>query len=95
LAAGHSRVLLVCFLSLLAGCGGRIGSFEDAGKSSTDQVLYERAMASMQDENIQVATTLLETLVASYPESQYIGPANAALDDIGTRKVVLVRGRNW
>jgi outer membrane protein assembly factor BamD (BamD/ComL family) len=82
LAAGHSRALLVCFLSLLAGCGGTIGSFENAGKNSTDQALYERAMAFIRDENFQVATTLLETLVASYPESQYIGPANAALDDI-------------
>jgi hypothetical protein len=74
--------MLVAYMVLLAGCGGTIGSFEDAGKNSTDQVLYERAMAFIRDENFQVAITLLETLVASYPESQYSGPANAALDDI-------------
>jgi hypothetical protein len=130
-----SGALLVCFLSLLAGCGGTIGSFENvhlirvifcssagsgadpsplllrqasapairdgvsrrggifrgegiwqwgtsAGENNADRVLYERAMAFMQDENFQVATTLLETLVASYPESPYSVPANAALNDI-------------
>jgi hypothetical protein len=54
----------------------------NAGKISADGLLYERAMASIQDENFQVATTLLETLVASYPESPYSVSANASLNDI-------------
>jgi outer membrane protein assembly factor BamD len=46
-----------------------------------DKVLFDRAMDSMKHGKYQVARTLLETLINTYPDSEYIARAKLSLGD--------------
>lgn len=62
-----------------AGCG----TLTTAGVSSgqPDRVLYERAMSALEEERLDVANLTLQTLVNTYPESEYAETARVALTD--------------
>jgi hypothetical protein len=76
-----SQTLIVGFLALLAGCSNVLRPLED-GSQHPDRVLFERGMESIQDQRIQEGLTLLESLVDTYPESQYGAQAKSMLDDM-------------
>ena len=46
-----------------------------------DKTLFDRSMESMKKAHYQEARTLLETLINTYPDSEYIARAKLALGD--------------
>src|ERR1041384_3686632 len=46
-----------------------------------DKTLFDRTMDSMKKSHFQEARTLLETLINTYPDSEYIARAKLALGD--------------
>ncbi|HZE82360.1 MAG TPA: outer membrane protein assembly factor BamD, partial [Candidatus Polarisedimenticolia bacterium] len=46
-----------------------------------DKTLFDRSMDSMKKAHYQEARTLLETLINTYPDSEYIARAKLALGD--------------
>ena len=75
-------IALVCAL-LLSGCGNKKVKNPIAGVSSKqpDKGLFDSALASMKKGHYQEARTLLQTLINTYPESEYIARAKLALGD--------------
>jgi outer membrane protein assembly factor BamD len=68
-------VSLVCALAQAAPPNTSV----DAKQS--DKVLFERAMKAMNSSNYPVARTLLETLIDSYPGSDYVPSAKVSIGD--------------
>jgi hypothetical protein len=47
-----------------------------------DRALFEHATKLAQNQRYQEARTLLETLINTYSESEYVDPATASLDNM-------------
>lgn len=77
-----TSIVLACSL-LLAGCGNHKVKNPMAGVDSKqpDKGLYDSAMAAMKKAHYQEARTLLQTLINTYPESEYIARAKLTLGD--------------
>lgn len=77
-----TSIALACSL-LFIGCGNHKVKNPMAGVSSKqpDKGLYDSAMASMKKGHYQEARTLLQTLINTYPESEYIARAKLTLGD--------------
>jgi hypothetical protein len=58
-------------------------TWRDASGSSKepDKALFERAMTAMQQNHFTVANLTLQTLVNTYPDSEYVRTAKLLLDD--------------
>jgi outer membrane protein assembly factor BamD (BamD/ComL family) len=68
---------LVCVL--MVGCG----RWPDAEVSSTqhDKLLFEHAMSALEQGRYSVANLTLQTLINTYPDSEYASRAQEVLDD--------------
>jgi hypothetical protein len=64
---------------LSAGCGNVFRPFDGA---RADEGLFYGSQSASKNSRYQEASTLLETLVNTYPESEYAERAKLALDDI-------------
>ena len=68
--------------SLLGGCLGKKKAAPVAGTSAEpDKVLYERAMVDNQKGKYTVARLGLQTLINTYPDSEYLAKAKLAIAD--------------
>src|SRR5246127_2662329 len=73
---------LACTLLAVAGCRHKVQNpLANIDSKQPDKGLYDRAMDSMKHGRYQEARTLLETLINTYPDSEYIARAKLALGD--------------
>jgi hypothetical protein len=76
----HTVSLVAAFLYLLMmGCG----NWPDAEVSTTqhDKLLFDHAMSAVDQGRYGVANLTLQTLINTYPDSEYFSKAKEALDD--------------
>jgi outer membrane protein assembly factor BamD len=71
-----------CLLVVSVGCGSMFRPLESLKAESLDRRLFDRAMKAVDNSRPQEARTLLETLINTYPESEYVSRAKLVLDDI-------------
>ena len=73
---------LACTLLLAAGCHHKVQNpLANIDSKQPDKGLYDRAMDSMKHGRYQEARTLLETLLNTYPDSEYLARAKLAVGD--------------
>lgn len=72
---------LVLFSVLLTGCGGKQVSTDPSENSldEPDRVLFDRAMSDLERSRFTVARLTLQTLINTYPDSEYLEQAMYAL----------------
>ena len=70
-------VALICLLLCGLGCS----SIGVVNERHPDQVLFERAMDAAEQKRFTVAHITLETLINTYPDSDYADKARSALQD--------------
>jgi hypothetical protein len=77
-----SCVVLACAF-LLAGCHHKVQNpMAGIDSKQPDKTLFDRAMDSMKHGQYQTTRTLLETLINTYPQSEYIARANRSLSTL-------------
>src|SRR6516164_2464896 len=81
-----SRQTITCFalacVFLLAGCHRKVQNpMANVNSKQPDKTLFDRSMESMKKGQYQEARSLLETLINSYPDSEYIARAKLAVGD--------------
>jgi len=76
-------VILVCVLALAVGCTNKKVSnpLANVGSKQPDKVLFDRAMDAMRHNRFDVARLTLETMINTYPDSEYIARAKLAVAD--------------
>jgi len=76
-------VLLASLLSLTAACTNKKVSnpLANVGSKQPDKVLFDRAMDAMKHNRFDVARMTLQTLINTYPDSEYIARAKLAVAD--------------
>jgi outer membrane protein assembly factor BamD len=76
-------ILATLFAGLfLAGCRGKQVSSQSPGASAEpDKVLYERAAADIERNRFEEARLALQTLINTYPDSEYLAKAKLGLAD--------------
>jgi outer membrane protein assembly factor BamD len=73
---------LACSVLIAAGCHHKVQNpLANIDSKQPDKGLYDRAMDSMKHGHYQEARTLLETLINTYPDSEYIARAKLAEGD--------------
>jgi outer membrane protein assembly factor BamD len=73
---------LACTLLLAAGCHHKVQNpLANIDSKQPDKALYDRAMDSMKHGRYQEARTLLETLLNTYSDSEYLARAKLAVGD--------------
>src|SRR5512147_422932 len=81
------RILLLVFSALLAltlaGCHNKkvTNPLADVGSKQPDKVLFDRAMDQMKHNHMDQARIILQTLINTYPDSEYIARAKLAVGD--------------
>ena len=74
--------VLACALIALGGCHHKVQNpLANIDSKQPDKGLFDRAMDSMKKGHFQESRTLLETLINTYPDSEYIARAKLALGD--------------
>jgi len=81
-----SRQTITCFalacVLVLAGCHNKVQNpMANVNSKQPDKTLFDRSMESMKKGQYQEARSLLETLINSYPDSEYIARAKLAVGD--------------
>src|SRR5712664_1523333 len=72
-------LVLPLFLLLLS-CGKKVSTNAPAGKlDEPDRVLFERAMHDLEKNKFTVARLSLQTLINTYPDSEFLPQAKYAL----------------
>jgi outer membrane protein assembly factor BamD len=81
--ANWSRLILALLATaLLTGCGGKNTKSRDVGTSAEpDKVLFERAMEDIRKNKYDIARLTLQTLLNTYPDSEYLAKAKLAIAD--------------
>src|SRR2546430_794096 len=76
-------VILLCVLALAVGCTNKKVSnpLSNVGSKQPDKVLFDRAMDAMKHNRFDVARLTLETMINTYPDSEYIARAKLAVAD--------------
>src|SRR5256714_2476700 len=76
-------IILVCTLALAVGCTNKKVSnpLANVGSKQPDKVLFDRAMDAMKHNRFDVARITLQTLINTYPDSEYIARAKLAVAD--------------
>lgn len=75
-------VALATALLFVSGCHHKVQNpLANIDSKQPDKGLYDRAMDSMKHGRYQESRTLLETLINTYPDSEYIARAKLALGD--------------
>jgi outer membrane protein assembly factor BamD len=78
------KILAVPLLAtlVLAGCFGRKKQKPEAGTAAEpDKVLFERAIEDIKHNHYEVARLTLQTLMNTYPDSEYLAKAKLAIAD--------------
>jgi len=76
-------VLLAALALLATGCGRNkvTNPIADVGSKQPDKVLYDRAMEAMKKRKYDIARLSLQTLINTYPDSEYIARAKLSVGD--------------
>ncbi len=76
-------VALVLLVITLAGCHNKkvTNPLADVGSKQPDKVLFDRAMDQMKHNRMDQARIILQTLINTYPDSEYIARAKLAVGD--------------
>src|SRR5258708_2627089 len=81
------RIPLVAFLAILllttAACTNKksVNPLSNVGSKQPDKVLFDRAMDAMKHNRFDVARMTLQTLINTYPDSEFIARAKLAVGD--------------
>src|SRR5208337_803597 len=80
---GFIFVLLALILALTVGCTNKksVNPLANVGSKQPDKVLFDRAMDAMKHNRFDVARMTLQTLINTYPDSEYIARAKLAVAD--------------
>jgi outer membrane protein assembly factor BamD len=74
--------VLACAVAMVSGCHHKVQNpLANIDSKQPDKALFDRAMASMKSGHYTEARTLLETLINTYPDSEYIARAKLSLGD--------------
>ena len=78
-----SFLLLALILLALAGCHNKkvVNPLADVGSKQPDKVLFDRAMDQMKHNRMDQSRMILQTLINTYPDSEYIARAKLAVGD--------------
>ncbi len=76
-------VVLALVVVTLAGCHNKKvnNPLADVGSKQPDKVLFDRAMDQMKHNHFDQARIILQTLINTYPDSEYIARAKLAVGD--------------
>src|SRR5215471_3663208 len=76
-------VILLVVLALSVACTNKKVSnpLADVGSKQPDKVLFDRAMDAMKHNRFEVSRLTLQTLINTYPDSEYIARAKLSLAD--------------
>src|SRR2546421_9200570 len=76
-------VLLGLLLALTVACTNKKvnNPLANVGSKQPDKVLFDRAMDAMKHNRFDVARMTLQTLINTYPDSEYIARAKLAVGD--------------
>jgi outer membrane protein assembly factor BamD len=78
-----SVVLLALLLALTVACTNKkaVNPLANVGSKQPDKVLFDRAMDAMKHNRFDVARMTLQTLINTYPDSEFIARAKLAVAD--------------
>ena len=76
-------VLLALLLTLTVACTNKksVNPLANVGSKQPDKVLFDRALDAMKHNHFDVARMTLQTLINTYPDSEYIARAKLAVAD--------------
>ena len=76
-------VLLALLLALTTACTNKksVNPLANVGSKQPDKVLFDRAMDAMKHNRFDVARMTLQTLINTYPDSEFIARAKLAVAD--------------
>ena len=76
-------VLLALALTLTVACTNKkaVNPLANVGSKQPDKVLFDRAMDAMKHNRFDVARMTLQTLINTYPDSEFIARAKLAVAD--------------
>ncbi len=76
-------VALGTLLALTAACSNKkaVNPLANVGSKQPDKVLFDKAMVAMRRNRFDVARLTLQTLINTYPDSEYIARAKLAVGD--------------
>ena len=76
-------VLLALLLALTVACTNKksVNPLANVGSKQPDKVLFDRAMDAMKHNRFDVSRMTLQTLINTYPDSEYIARAKLAVAD--------------
>ncbi len=80
----HSTVvLLALLLALTAACTNKkaVNPLANVGSKQPDKVLFDRAMDAMKHNHFDVARMTLQTLINTYPDSEFVARAKLSVAD--------------
>jgi outer membrane protein assembly factor BamD len=79
----HLIILLGLLLALTAACTNKkaVNPLAGVGSKQPDKVLFDKAMDAMHHNRFDVARLTLQTLINTYPDSEYIARAKLAVGD--------------
>src|SRR6201984_1632067 len=79
----HLIALLGILLALTAACTNKksVNPLANIGSKQPDKVLFDKAMDAMRHNRFDVARLTLQTLINTYPDSEYIARAKLAVGD--------------
>jgi outer membrane protein assembly factor BamD len=83
MSRGIRVTFLLCLLAFSIACTNKKVSnpLADVGSKQPDKVLFDRAMDAMKHNRYEVSRLTLQTLINTYPESEYIARAKLSLAD--------------
>ena len=83
LRRNHLIVVLSALLALTAACTNKksVNPLAGVGSKQPDKVLFDKAMDAMRHNRFDVARLTLQTLINTYPDSEYIARAKLAVGD--------------
>ena len=75
------KFLILALFFLLVGCGGKKAAVDSPGNNldEPDRVLFDRAQTDLGKHRLTVARLTLQTLINTYPDSEYLPQAKYAL----------------
>jgi len=79
----HKIAVVLAVLFLIAGCTNKkvTNPIANVDSKQPDKVLFDRAMEAMKHNHFDVARLSLQTLINTYPDSEYIARAKLAIAD--------------
>ena len=80
---GSIFVVLALMLALAVGCTNKkaVNPLANVGSKQPDKVLFDRAMDAMKHNRFDVSRMTLQTLINTYPDSEYVARAKLGVAD--------------